>query len=175
MCLPISPPGLGKIGGAFRSRTGLDGFAIRYITALLTRLNSVCLCRLKLVITSFTKFGAGNETRTRDPDLGKVVLYQLSYSRINQNLLIFLTLLATHRCRLMRCILLIWRGESIKLLSHQVRLPIFTSLRSRFQQIAACRVQILEHRPEGQHGGDVQQAKRQILHRRFWPPQQANQ
>ena len=25
--------------------------------------------------------GAGNEIRTRDPDLGKVVLYQLSYSR----------------------------------------------------------------------------------------------
>ena len=30
-----------------------------------------------------TEIGAGNETRTRDPDLGKVVLYQLSYSRIN--------------------------------------------------------------------------------------------
>ena len=29
----------------------------------------------------FCEFGAGNETRTRDPDLGKVVLYQLSYSR----------------------------------------------------------------------------------------------
>ena len=28
------------------------------------------------------KNGAGNETRTRDPNLGKVVLYQLSYSRI---------------------------------------------------------------------------------------------
>ncbi len=28
-----------------------------------------------------SNFGAGNETRTRDPDLGKVVLYQLSYSR----------------------------------------------------------------------------------------------
>jgi hypothetical protein len=27
-------------------------------------------------------FGAGNETRTRDFDLGKVALYQLSYSRI---------------------------------------------------------------------------------------------
>ena len=27
------------------------------------------------------EYGAGNETRTRDPDLGKVVLYQLSYSR----------------------------------------------------------------------------------------------
>ena len=26
--------------------------------------------------------GAENETRTRDPDLGKVVLYQLSYFRI---------------------------------------------------------------------------------------------
>jgi hypothetical protein len=28
--------------------------------------------------------GAGNEVRTRDPDLGKVVLYQLSYSRIGK-------------------------------------------------------------------------------------------
>jgi hypothetical protein len=28
------------------------------------------------------EIGAGNETRTRDPDLGKVVLYQLSYSRM---------------------------------------------------------------------------------------------
>ena len=28
-------------------------------------------------------FGAGNETRTRDLNLGKVALYQLSYSRIN--------------------------------------------------------------------------------------------
>ena len=28
-----------------------------------------------------TEHGAGNETRTRDPNLGKVVLYQLSYSR----------------------------------------------------------------------------------------------
>ena len=31
--------------------------------------------------TSRREIGAGNETRTRDPDLGKVVLYQLSYSR----------------------------------------------------------------------------------------------
>jgi hypothetical protein len=31
----------------------------------------------------FTAFyGAGNGIRTRDPNLGKVVLYQLSYSRI---------------------------------------------------------------------------------------------
>ena len=32
-------------------------------------------------INHLQEFGAGNETRTRDPNLGKVVLYQLSYSR----------------------------------------------------------------------------------------------
>ena len=31
--------------------------------------------------------GAENETRTRDPNLGKVMLYQLSYFRIHLNLL----------------------------------------------------------------------------------------
>jgi hypothetical protein len=30
----------------------------------------------------FFKTGAGNETRTRDLNLGKVALYQLSYSRM---------------------------------------------------------------------------------------------
>ncbi len=39
-----------------------------------------CLDRLDWW-TSRREIGAGNETRTRDPDLGKVVLYQLSYSR----------------------------------------------------------------------------------------------
>ena len=29
-------------------------------------------------------YGAENETRTRDPNLGKVVLYQLSYFRISE-------------------------------------------------------------------------------------------
>ena len=33
-------------------------------------------------LEAFFIVGAGNETRTRDPNLGKVVLYQLSYSRI---------------------------------------------------------------------------------------------
>ena len=32
-------------------------------------------------IPIFNCFGAGNEARTRDPNLGKVMLYQLSYSR----------------------------------------------------------------------------------------------
>ncbi len=30
-------------------------------------------------------FGAGNEARTRDLNLGKVALYQLSYSRMKLN------------------------------------------------------------------------------------------
>src|SRR4026207_2062654 len=30
------------------------------------------------------RFRAGNGTRTRDPNLGKVVLYQLSYSRVRR-------------------------------------------------------------------------------------------
>ena len=29
-------------------------------------------------------FGAGNEARTRDPQLGRLMLYQLSYSRKNK-------------------------------------------------------------------------------------------
>ncbi len=41
---------------------------------------SVAFCIMQTFICT-TEFGAGNETRTRDPDLGKVVLYQLSYSR----------------------------------------------------------------------------------------------
>ena len=36
---------------------------------------------LDFVLNSFG-LGAENETRTRDPNLGKVVLYQLSYFRI---------------------------------------------------------------------------------------------
>jgi hypothetical protein len=32
--------------------------------------------------SSCKKAGAGNETRTRDLNLGKVALYQLSYSRV---------------------------------------------------------------------------------------------
>ena len=41
-------------------------------------IDTTVLC---LSLRDFWKFGAGNEIRTRDPDLGKVVLYQLSYSR----------------------------------------------------------------------------------------------
>ncbi len=30
---------------------------------------------------AYTFYGAGNEARTRDPQLGKLMLYRLSYSR----------------------------------------------------------------------------------------------
>ena len=88
-------------GGGGRNRTGLDGFAIRCITSLPPRPG--CVPRvwndmaarigairhkqkgkprwLPLVKASRPASGAGNETRTRDLNLGKVALYQLSYSR----------------------------------------------------------------------------------------------
>ena len=52
-------------GGARRNRTAVNGFAIRCIATLLSR----------------HFHGAGDESRTRDLNLGKVALYQLSYSR----------------------------------------------------------------------------------------------
>ena len=46
------------------------------------------------IVVQYFKFlslsGAENETRTRDPDLGKVVLYQLSYFRVgNAKVMLF--------------------------------------------------------------------------------------
>ena len=66
-------------GGATQSRTGLDGFAIRCITDLLSRQK---LLQKREAMLPFFKFGAGKESRTLDLNLGKVALYQLSYSRV---------------------------------------------------------------------------------------------
>ena len=65
-------------GGATQSRTGLDGFAIRCITDLLSRQIFDKKGKPKLPFLN----GAGKESRTLDLNLGKVALYQLSYSRI---------------------------------------------------------------------------------------------
>ena len=43
-----------------------------------------------------TCFGAENETRTRDPNLGKVMLYQLSYFRILLPILVVWDCKGTH-------------------------------------------------------------------------------
>ena len=67
-------------GGESRNRTGVDGFAIRCITTLLSRHKEKSCFENNLILN-----GAGNESRTRDLNLGKVALYQLSYSRIIQN------------------------------------------------------------------------------------------
>jgi hypothetical protein len=70
-------------GGGGRNRTGVYGFAIRCITILLPRrIVKNQKPKNNGKAKAFPeKFGAGNETRTRDLYLGKVSLYQLSYSR----------------------------------------------------------------------------------------------
>jgi hypothetical protein len=76
----------GEGGGATRSRTGLDGFAIRCITALLSRHaaeNEIEFAKKREAVLPFFKTGAGKESRTLDLNLGKVALYQLSYSRVS--------------------------------------------------------------------------------------------
>jgi hypothetical protein len=66
-----------KPGGASRSRTDLHGFAIRCITALLSRR----VPQQKSTAFLQKPFGAAEESRTLDLNLGKVALYQLSYCR----------------------------------------------------------------------------------------------
>ncbi|CAM2178590.1 hypothetical protein PSAC2689_30081 [Paraburkholderia sacchari] len=102
-------------GGASRSRTGLHGFAGRCITALLSRQKRTVRCSAHTALLARTTIGqilcgglaacqtkgeallprnsgAGDESRTRDLNLGKVALYQLSYSRIFTAELPFTTL-----------------------------------------------------------------------------------
>ena len=66
-CIPISPPALGCPEQDSNLHTSRHAHLKR------TRLP---------IPPSGQKKRAENETRTRDPDLGKVVLYQLSYFRI---------------------------------------------------------------------------------------------
>ena len=70
-------------GGASRSRTDLHGFAIRCITALLSRLRTTFTALEKPSFPGET--GAAEESRTLDLYLGKVSLYQLSYCRVKQS------------------------------------------------------------------------------------------
>jgi hypothetical protein len=57
-------------------------FKAYLISEINSNFNAVVLLTINYLNGSQLNIGAGNEVRTRDPDLGKVVLYQLSYSRI---------------------------------------------------------------------------------------------
>ncbi len=74
-----------EYGGGGRNRTGVHGFAGRCITTLPRRLDQETK---KAAFGAAWKIGAGNGIRTRDPNLGKVVLYQLSYSRDERSVIL---------------------------------------------------------------------------------------
>ena len=66
LCLPISPPGQTLVWRLVPE----SNLTVRICNPLYNR------------FTNAPSLGAGNEVRTRDPNHGKVMLYQLSYSRI---------------------------------------------------------------------------------------------
>ena len=71
-CIPISPPALGV------PRTGLEP---AHLAACAPETHASTNSAIWAHTHNEQKKRAENETRTRDPDLGKVVLYQLSYFR----------------------------------------------------------------------------------------------
>src|SRR5512134_1855886 len=73
--------------------------------------------------------GAGNRTRTGDPDLGKVVLYQLSYSRLGAT-----------------------RGSLVEREFLTPQRPVSSCGVSA--QLGPGRFHVRNHRPERQRGGD---------------------
>ena len=66
------------LGGEARIRTGGKGFAGLCLTTWPLRR----ICKGPTLIGPGTYNGADNGARTRDPNLGKVVLYQLSHVRL---------------------------------------------------------------------------------------------
>ena len=79
-----------NLGGGSRNRTGVHGFAGRCMTTLPSRQGTGAAAMYasaaekrkgEPAVRSPRESGAGNESRTRDLNLGKVALYQLSYSR----------------------------------------------------------------------------------------------
>ena len=80
------PPGLGKSPSICSAARYSTTRRVTMLRVKLSKSRNLNTANKKpgggLVPRRVFKFGAGNETRTRDPDLGKVVLYQLSYSRL---------------------------------------------------------------------------------------------
>ena len=143
---------IGKIGGWNRSRTGVHGFAGRCMTTLPSSLNGL-QCK---------KNGAGNEIRTRDPDLGKVVLYQLSYSRFIQSV------------RILHCSLLVstqFIHSSAGDGTSTPAIPLQRGKESKFNSIQFNSIQL----PIRSYLQQSIRRSQQILNRRFSPRYPARQ
>src|SRR5450755_1251273 len=90
LCLCITATKYLILGGGGRNRTGVHGFAGRCMTTLPPRRvgparRQSAARRYKLrgrALALPRNTGAGKESRTPDLNLGKVALYQLSYSRV---------------------------------------------------------------------------------------------
>ena len=78
---PQRMPTIKSYGGGSRIRTGGKGFAGLCLTTWPLRL----ICKGPIEIGPGAYNGADNGARTRDPNLGKVVLYQLSHVRLRES------------------------------------------------------------------------------------------
>jgi hypothetical protein len=65
----------------FCSISYFSGFLVMDVARPIEATLFIEQCLTEGCFLMFRKNGAGNRIRTGDPDLGKVVLYQLSYSR----------------------------------------------------------------------------------------------
>ena len=96
---------------------------------------------------SLLESGAGNESRTRDLNLGKVALYQLSYSRMlgRSGIIASVERVSNQARRTAPCRVAPRRSG-----------PIAAALQG-LAQVRPGAPQVVEHRPDGQHGRKIQQ------------------
>ena len=103
-----------KAGGDARIRTGDKGFAGLCLTTWPRRRVTPCFNRRadRIVFSRlWLNTGADNGVRTRDPHLGKVVLYQLSHVRVRKRQL-YVTHRVTQGGILLSVFPLAWRHNS---------------------------------------------------------------
>ena len=81
-CIPISPPARRVSDAPSKSVVPRTGLEPAHLAACAPETHASTNSAIWAYTHKVQKKRAENETRTRDPDLGKVVLYQLSYFRI---------------------------------------------------------------------------------------------